>query len=98
MELNDEVKHAARELGLALNLVMEQSPEIAAATARLRALGFMAELSLDLHEISELGIGPDDDEDEIDDTEVSDADLELELTEDDVRTLRQMKIKLDPEE
>jgi hypothetical protein len=91
LELNEDVKQAARELGLALNLMMEQSPEVAEAIARLRALGYMAELALDLHDISELDIGAEE-------SEADDADLELQLTEDDVRTLRQMKIKLDPEE
>jgi hypothetical protein len=89
LEINDEAKEIVQELGSAINSAVENSPEVAAAIERLRGAGYEMELTLRL-EIGlrehELGGGAEDDG----------ADpARLELTDEDRRTLRSMKIRLD---
>ena len=83
MELNDDAKEIVEELGRAINAAVERAPEVADAIARLRAAGFEMELSLKLV----IGLR------ELD--ELPDADLPLELTDEDRRTLRSLKIRFD---
>ena len=83
MELNDHAKEIVEELGRAINMAVERAPEVADAIARLRAAGYEMELSLKLV----IGLR------ELD--EVPDAGLTLELTDEDRRTLRSMKIRFD---
>lgn len=94
MELNDEAKEAVKELGAAINSAIEKSARVAESIETLRELGYLAQLTLrleiGLQDLSELS---DEDASHVEETEI-----DLELTEDDLRTLRQMKIKLDPEE
>ena len=85
MEINDEAKEIVQELGAAINSAVESSAEVAAAIERLRAAGYEMELTLRL----EIGLrehGADGD---------TDDSLRLELTDEDRRTLRSMKIRFD---
>lgn len=92
MELNDEAKEAVKELGAAINSAIEKSTRVAESIDTLRELGYLAQLTLRLE------IGLQDLSELSDEPHVEETEIDLELTEDDLRTLRQMKIKLDPEE
>ena len=89
MELNDNAKEIVEEIGRAINAAVERSSEVMDAIARLRAAGYEMELSLKLviglRELSE----PDS---------PRATDVTLELTDDDRRTLRSMKIRFDDAE
>ena len=89
MELDDYVKELAEQVGTAINESVQDSPTVAAAIERLREAGFDMELTLKL----EIGLRPQTDEEREPQSEGS-----LELTDEDVRILRSMKIKIDPEE
>jgi hypothetical protein len=94
VELSDEAKEAVKELGAAINSAIEKSTRVADSIDKLRELGFLAQLTLRL----EIGL---QDLSEIEDGEAQpriETEIDLDLTEDDLRTLRQMKIKLDPED
>jgi flagellar biosynthesis/type III secretory pathway protein FliH len=87
LEINDEAKEIVQELGAAINSAVENSTEVAAAIERLREAGYEMELTLKLE------IGLREYEGEADeDGEVS---TRLELTDEDRRTLRSMKIRFD---
>lgn len=88
MELDDYVKELAEQVGTAINESVQDSPTVAAAIERLREAGFDMELTLKL----EIGLRP-----QSDDEREPQSDGSLELTEEDVRILRSMKIKIDPE-
>jgi hypothetical protein len=92
MELNDEAQQAAREVGTAINAAIERSPRVAEAIERLREVGYELQLTLRL----EIGLREIDAEEATD--FASEEDFNLELTDEDLRTLRRMKIRLDPEE
>ena len=87
MELNDNAKEIVEEIGRAINNAVERAPEVADAIARLRAAGYEMELSLKLV----IGLR------ELDEDE-ADAGTTLELTDEDRRTLRSMKIRFDDSE
>ena len=87
MEIDDKAKEIVHEIGTAINSAVEDSSRVADAIGRLREAGYEMELTLRL----EIGLRPHGAE-EID-TERSDADLEL--TDEDRRTLRRMKIRID---
>ena len=87
MDINDEAKQIVQELGTAINSAVEKSPQVAEAIARLREAGFEMELTLRL----EIALRNNDQEEDSQDTT-------LELTDDDLRTLRRMKIRIDTEE
>ena len=91
MEMDEETKRLAEDVGTAINESVQQSPGVAAAIERLREAGFEMELTLKL----EIGLRPqaDHEADEIGATPGS-----LELTDEDLRILRSMKIKIDMEE
>lgn len=96
MEINDEAKEIVQELGEAINSAVENSSEVAAAIERLRAAGYEMELTLRLeiglreHGGADEGVeGRDDDGDEA---------ARLELTDEDRRTLRSMRIRFDDPE
>ncbi len=86
MELDGKGKKALQELGDAVNAAVEQSPIVAAAMDDLRRMGYEPNISLKL---------------EIDLQEILGSNKEfseegkLHLTDDDLRTLQRMKIKLD---
>jgi hypothetical protein len=92
MELNDEAQQAVREVGAAINQAIERSTRVAEAIERMRETGYELQLTLRL----EIGLR------EIDAAENTDfateSDFNLELTDEDLRTLRRMKIRLDPDE
>ena len=90
MELDDYVKELAEQVGTAINESVQDSPTVAAAIERLREAGFDMELTLKL----EIGLRPQSD----DDAREQPSDGSLELTDEDLRILRSMKIKIDPEE
>ncbi|HEX8198715.1 MAG TPA: hypothetical protein VF571_21160 [Pyrinomonadaceae bacterium] len=92
MELNDEAQQAVREVGAAINAAIERSPHVAEAIERLRESGYELQLTLRL----EIGLREIDAEETTD--FASEEDFNLELTDEDLRTLRRMKIRLDPEE
>lgn len=86
MELDGKEKIAVNELGNAVNTAIEQSPVVADAIDRIRRMGFEPNLNLKLEiglqELAEEFVEPADE-------------LDLEFTEDDLKTLRRMKIKVD---
>ena len=87
MEINDEAKEIVQELGEAINSAVENSAEVAAAIERLRAAGYEMELTLrleiGLREHGGDGEGADEDS------------VRLELTDEDRRELRSMRIRFD---
>ena len=87
MEINDEAKEIVQELGSAINSAVENSSEVAAAIERLREAGYEMELTLRLEiGLREHGRGEDGGEEDS---------ARLELTDEDRRTLRSMKIRFD---
>ncbi len=89
MDINDDAKEIVQQLGNAINAAVERSSEVADSIARLREAGYDVELVLKL----EIGLrerdAGDEEEEEPDDTAT------LELTDEDRRTLRSMKIRFD---
>jgi len=92
LEINDDAKELVQEIGAAINTAVERSPEVADAISRLRAAGYEMELTLKL----EIGLRELDTEDDAAATDAEDA--LLELTDEDRRTLRSMKIRFDESE
>jgi hypothetical protein len=89
LEIDDKAKEIVQEIGAAINSAVEGSPQVADAIERLREAGYEMELTLRL----EIGLRPNDDEE----AETGDDDAALELTDEDLRTLRRMKIRIDDE-
>jgi hypothetical protein len=87
VEINDEAKQIVEELGAAINSAVEKSSEVAGAIGRLRDVGYELELTLRL----EIGLR------RLDRTQAMEE-VSLELTDDDMRTLRRMKIRIDDTE
>jgi len=85
MELDDKAKSAARELGDAVNAAIGSSVEVADAIEYLRSIGYEPQLSVKL-EIALLRAETSAD---------LDNECALALTDDDVKTLRRMKILSD---
>ena len=86
MELDGREKLAVEELGNAVNTAIEQSPVVADAIDQIRRMGFEPNLNLKL----EIGLQ------ELEEGFVETAEeLDLSFTEDDLKTLRRMKIKVD---
>lgn len=88
MELDDYVKQLAEEVGTAINDSVQESSSVAAAIERLREAGFEMELTLRL----EIGLRPQHGTEDQDKSSGS-----LKLTDEDVRILQAMKIKIEPE-
>jgi hypothetical protein len=88
LDINDEAKGIVHELGSAINDAVENSPQVAEAIERLREAGYEMELTLRL----EIGLRPHDEDGE------NQTDASLELTDEDRRTLRRMKIRIDESE
>lgn len=89
MEIDDKAKEIVQEIGAAINSAVENSSQVADAIERLREAGYEMELTLRL----EIGLRPHEGED----SETADDDAALELTDEDLRTLRRMKIRIDDE-
>ena len=88
MDINDEAKQIVEDLGAAINSAVEQSAEVSEAIGRLRDVGYELELTLRL----EIGLR------QLDQQEEAHEAVALELTDDDMRTLRRMKIRIDETE
>jgi hypothetical protein len=88
LEINDEAKQIVHELGTAINSAVEKSSQVAEAIERLREAGYEMELTLRL----EIALREHTDE------EAETEETALELTDEDRRTLRRMKIRIDSEE
>lgn len=89
MELDDYAKQLAEQVGTAINDSVQESASVAAAIERLREAGYDLELTLRL----EIGLRPHPGEDSTGAQTGS-----LEFTDEDVRILQAMKIKIEPEE
>ena len=89
MDINDDAKEIVQQLGNAINAAVERSTDVADNIARLREAGYEVELMLKL----EIGLRERDGDDS--DEEPDDAAATLELTDEDRRTLRSMKIRFD---
>jgi hypothetical protein len=89
VEIDDEAKQIVQDLGTAINSAVEQSTQVADAIERLREAGYEMELTLRL----EIALRQQSEDDA---TEPLDA--ALELTDEDMRTLRRMKIRIDTDE
>jgi hypothetical protein len=88
LEIDDKAKEIVQEIGAAINSAVENSSQVADAIERLRDAGYEMELTLRL----EIGLRPH----EGDESEASeDEDAALDLTDEDLRTLRRMKIRID---
>jgi hypothetical protein len=94
LEINDDAKELVQEIGEAINAAVERSPEVADAISRLRAAGYEMELTLKL----EIGLRETGTEDEDGIAPSDGQDATLELTDEDRRTLRSMKIRFDESE
>jgi hypothetical protein len=90
LEINDEAKEIVQQLGSAINSAVERSAEVAEAIERLREAGYELELTLKL----EIGLREHPRE-AADEDEAEGAAARFELTEEDRRTLRGMKIRFD---
>jgi hypothetical protein len=90
VDINDEAKQIVEELGAAINSAVERSSEVAVAIGRLRDVGYELELTLRL----EIGLRQLNQQDD----EGAREEVMLELTDDDMRTLRRMKIRIDESE
>jgi hypothetical protein len=86
MELDENAKQAVRELGDAINSAIEKSERVIKAIEALREIGYEPNLSLKL-EIGLFEIEPDSGD--------AGRDVALQLTDEDLRTLRSMKIRLE---
>ena len=88
--MDEHTKKLAEEVGTAINESVQQSASVAAAIERLRDAGFEMELTLKL----EIGLRPQSAEGE----SGNESPGSLDLTAEDLRVLRSMKIKIEPEE
>ncbi len=89
LEINDEAKEIVKILGAAINAAVENSSEVAEAIERLREAGYEMELTLKL----EIGLRL-----YTENEEARDGEAALDLTDEDMRTLRRMKIRIDETE
>lgn len=89
MKLDENAKQAVRELGDAINSAVEKSLRVGEAIETLRELGYEPNLTLKL----EIGLQEIGDPQTMATEEDFPEDIELDLTDEDVRTLRRMKIK-----
>lgn len=85
MEIDDDTRQIVHEIGSAINDSIENSSQVANAIERLREAGYEMELTLRL----ELGLRPHSA------SEDAEAGSDLELTDEDVRVLQRMKIRID---
>ena len=89
MEIDDEAKQIVQDLGTAINSAVEKSTQVAEAIERLREAGYEMELTLRL----EIALRQQSEDDATESQEAA-----LELTDEDMRTLRRMKIRIDTDE
>lgn len=94
LELDDEGKRLVERLGATINRAIENSSEVANAIASLRDAGYEMELALKL----EIGLRQPDESADGSQRESPAEDFNFELTDEDRRTLRNMRISLDDSE
>ncbi len=87
--MDEYTKRLAEEVGTAINESVQNSANVAAAIDRLREAGFEMELTLRL----EIGLRP-----HRENQAATGSAESFELTEDDLRVLRSMKIKIESED
>jgi glycine cleavage system aminomethyltransferase T len=90
MELSEKAKAAVGELGAAINAAIEKSARVATAVKNLRQVGYELELTLKL----EIGLRQLNAESNTADF-AAESDLRFELTDEDLQTLKRMKIRLE---
>lgn len=88
MDINDEGKEGVQDLCTAINEAIRDSAQVAIAIERLREAGYEMELTLKL----EIAVRPIDEEMEAASTN---SEATLELSDDDMKTLRSMRIRID---
>jgi hypothetical protein len=88
LELDEEGKELVQELGAAINEAVEKSSRVLKAIEHLHQSGYFLDLTIRL----EIALRR---EQQKDDKKRGKDDVRLELTADDLRTLRQMKIRID---
>ena len=88
MELDQTAKKSVRELGDAINAAVEKSTRVAEAIETLRELGYEPQLTLKL----EIGLQEITGGSSFEDFP---EEVELDLTDEDVQTLRRMKIRFE---
>ena len=86
MDINEDAKQILQQLGSSINSAVEKSRDVAEAIERLREIGYELDLTLKM----EIGLRPRSNDEAVDETS-------LELTDEDLKTLRQMKIRIDEE-
>lgn len=86
MNLDEQAKKAVHELGETINAAIEKSPRVLEAIENLRVLGYEPNLTLRLE------IGLQDLTERFEDNELKE--VELDLTDEDLKTLHRMKIKI----
>ena len=85
MELDQKTKRAVQELGDAINDSVAKSPRVSDAIETLREIGFEPHLNLKLEiGLQALSLNP---------SQKTTEKIEFELTDEDLQTLRRMKIK-----
>ena len=87
MELDQNAKQAVRELGDAINKAVEKSERVSDAIESLREIGYEPHLNLKL-EIGLQTLSHNSNQN-------SSENFELELTDEDLQTLRRMKINIE---
>ena len=85
MELNGEGKKAIRKLCKAINEAVENDASVEKAIQNLRGIGYEPQLNIKL----EIGLK----ENELTDFDETGEEPDFDLTDEDVRTLRRMKIR-----
>jgi hypothetical protein len=93
LDIDDDAKEHVQQLGDAINAAVERSSEVADAIQNLREAGYDVELVLKL----EIGLRAREEGEEEGEEEggAPDDAAALELTDEDRRTLRSMKIRFD---
>jgi hypothetical protein len=86
MNLDDQAKKAVEELGEAINAAIEKSPRVIEALETLRAIGYEPNLNL------RLDVGLLDTKERNKKNKVEE--VKLDLTDEDLKTLHRMKIKI----
>jgi hypothetical protein len=89
LDIDERTKEIVQEIGTAINESVENSSRVAEAIERLRDAGYDMELTLRL----EIGLRPYANEEDETDSE----DGEFKLTDEDLRVLQSMKIRVDPD-
>ena len=91
MDINDEGKEGVQDLCTAINEAIRDSSQVAVAIERLREAGYEMELTLKL----EIAVRPIEEEAA---GRLNNSEATLELSDDDMRTLRSMRIRIDDDD